>query len=346
MKSNNIVLVLILLIAVSYFKPCVAQEKGPAVSEIEQVKAELMQKVVENQKKQEYRPKWQEDFKTMQMQANDSMAKNIKLDVEYKLLKKEELKLQSEVKERHDKNQDLSRKASEQQEMLDENKWNAKTASQARQFQESIAGKNKELEDYERKIQFLEQKIAVARLKLKLMGVEDYSDKLLAMQEERDLLEARIVSQTDKEKNLAVKIQEIKGGNKTLDPAVAGVRADIDSLRKEIDGLQRQERGMVGKSGPTPQEQIKILTDQKSDLLTENSNLKAKINKYTNSQKMGIENKRIKDLIEAMSAVDTANSGLDDEISYLKENIAILKVRVKKLEYQSEALDAIKGKNK
>ena len=58
---------------------------------------------------------------------------------------------------------------------------------------------------------------------------------------------------------------------------------------------------------------------------------------------MGIENQRIKDLVEATSAVDTANSELTEAISYLRENVAILKTRVKKLEYQSEALKAIKG---
>jgi hypothetical protein len=229
--------------------------------------------------------------------------------------------------------------------MLDEKRWKAKIASTEQQAKEAIAGKNKELEDYERNIKSLEQKIAVARLKLKLVGVEDYSDKLLAMQEERDILEAKIVAQREKEKILAAKVQEIKDGNKTLDPAVAGLRSEIDLLRKEIDGLQRLESGVVGKSGLTPQEQIRVLTDQKSNLLTENSNLQAKINKYTDSQKMGIENKRIKDLIEAMSAVDAANSELNEEINYLKENVAILKVRVKKLEYQAEALNAIKGKS-
>ena len=345
MQSRKLILILFITISILPFRLSSAQGQGASVSEIEQVKAELLQRVVENQKKQEYKPKWQEDFEVMQVQANDSVARNIRLNIEYKLLEKEALRLQDEVKERHDKNRDLRKKTDQQQEMLDEKRWKAKIASTQQQAQEAIAGKNKELEDYERNIKSLEQKIAVARLKLKLMGVVDYSDKLLAMQEERDVLEATIVAQTEKEKILASKVQKIKDGNKTLDPVVAGLRAEIGLLRKDIDGLERQGSGMVGKSGPTPQEQIRILTEQKSNLLTENSNLQDKINKYTDSKKMGIENKQIKDLIEAMAAVDEANSELNEEINYLKENVTILKVRVKKLEYQAEALDAIKGKS-
>ena len=60
---------------------------------------------------------------------------------------------------------------------------------------------------------------------------------------------------------------------------------------------------------------------------------------------MGIENKRVKDLVEAISAVDAANNDLNEEIKNLNENIIILKMRVKKLEYKDESMRAIRGKN-
>jgi chromosome segregation ATPase len=343
MKSI-VIFILTIVVAILYIKPCAAQEQGPPVSEIEQVKAELLRKVVENQKKQVYKPKWQEDFEAMQLQVNDAMAQDIKLNIEHKILEKEALRLKSEVQDKYERYQKLKKNTDEQREMLDEKKWKAKIASQEQEFQEAIAERNKKLEGYERRIKSLEQKITVARLKLKLKGINDDSDKLLAMQQERDVLEAEIIGQSDKEKILAEKIQKINDENKTLDPAVAGIRSEIDVLRSEIEEKQRKQDAMIGTSGPTPQEQIRILEYQKANLITENDSLKAKIDQYRDSQKMGIENKQIKDLIEAMSAVDTANNELNEEINYLKENIVILKVRVKKLEYQAEALKALKGK--
>ena len=344
MKSTKIILILIFSISILYFKLCWAEEKVSSNAEIERVKAELFQEAAEDQEKEEYQPVWQKDFEALQRQAHDAMAQNMRLNIEHKLLEKETIKLRQEIKDRQKKNQDLRKKVDDLKELSNEKAWKAKVLAQERRSQEDLDIKNKELQEHERKIKFLEQKIVVARLKLKLMGVEDHSDKLLSLQEERDILEAKIASQTEKEKSLMEKITQVKNENKPLDPAVAGLRSEIDALRKEISGLERLHNGMIGKSGLTPQEQIKILTEQKANIETENSNLKAKVDKYRNSQKMGIENQQIKDLVEATSAVDTANGELTEEINYLRENVAILKVRVKKLEYQAEALKAIKGK--
>lgn len=78
----------------------------------------------------------------------------------------------------------------------------------------------------------------------------------------------------------------------------------------------------------------------------DNAQLKAKIDKYKKDQKMGIENHRIKNLVEAISAVDAANSGLTDEIGYLRENIAILKNRVKRLNRQAESKENVNNNAK
>jgi hypothetical protein len=99
MHLPKLILILFITIFIVPFKLSWAQERGASVSEIEQVKAELLQQVVENQKKQEYRPKWQEDFEAMQVQANDSMAQNTRLNIEYKLLEKEAIRIRISEKE-------------------------------------------------------------------------------------------------------------------------------------------------------------------------------------------------------------------------------------------------------
>ena len=189
MKSTKIILILIFLIAILYLKLCWAQEKGSLVPEVEQVKAELLQEASEDRNKDEYQPTWQKDFETLQRQAQDAMAQNIRLNIEYKLLEKETVKLSKEVKDRQEKNQDFRKKVGELKDLSNAGAWKAKVLAQERQFQNDLDIKNKELRERDSKIKFLEQKIAVARLKLRLMGVEDHSDKLLSLQEERDTLE-------------------------------------------------------------------------------------------------------------------------------------------------------------
>jgi cell division protein FtsB len=57
---------------------------------------------------------------------------------------------------------------------------------------------------------------------------------------------------------------------------------------------------------------------------------------------MGIANQRIKALVDEMSSIDLQNNQLREEIGALKENIAILRSHVKKLEYQTDAINAMK----
>ncbi len=79
-------------------------------------------------------------------------------------------------------------------------------------------------------------------------------------------------------------------------------------------------------------------------MASENERLLAKIHEYQKSEKLGIDNARVKELVEQISAVDAANIQLNEEIGYLRENIAILRTRVKRMEYQADKLKAMKGK--
>lgn len=343
MKFEKLIFIVLTAMSILWFKPCDAQNK-PTLSEVEQIKQELYQQVIENERRYNYEPQWQNDFEMLQLEANGYMAQNLKLDTESKLLEQEELKLKAAIKEESSKNQELRKKLGAQLEVLDEQKWKGKVKDEERRLQESIASKSKELKEYERDIKSLEQSIGVTRMKLKLMGIEDHSDQLLALQHERDIIEAQIVGQTEQEKELAAKIAEFKSGHKTLDPTVAALRTEIEALRQEISDLELKQESMVSKSGPTPTEQVRILTEQKDNIVAENDRLKGRIEKYKSEQKMGIDNKKTKDLIEAISAVDAANNELNEEISHLKENIIILKVRIKKLEYQADSLKAMKSK--
>lgn len=346
MNLNRIVLILLTGIFFVNFKLSSAQvQNETTLSDVEQVKAELYQQASENRKRQEYNPQWQKDFEDLQLKVNEEMARNMRLNIEQKLLAKEEVRLKKELTERQALNLDLKTKLQEQEYLQDEQKWKADQASQEREYQALILEKNQALKVSQREIRSLEDKITVTQLKLKLMGVEDYSERLLAIQKERDWLEAQIISQQEKEKDLSAKIKEVKDSGKKMDPAVAQLKTQIDALREDLRQLEKKQNAMIGKSGPTPQENIEILTKQKEDLVEENNRIKAKIDKYKTSEKMGIENKRIKDLVEAISAVDSANNELSQEAKYLSENIIILKMRIKKLEYRQESMESIRGKN-
>lgn len=344
MKSKKLVLILVISIFIFKSGTSWAQKDSSQLSEVEQVKAELLQDAAQITAAEAYQPKWQEDFRALQLQANDLMARNLKLNIEQKTLQNEIMKLEIELQEKQEKNQEVRGKIEEQKSLMDEKAWKAKTAAWERQYQDEMDAKNSELKEYQSKLTYLEQIIEVARLKLKLMGIEDNSDKLLAVQEQRDVLEAQIISQAEREKKLTLDIGRVKDERKPIDPAVAVLRDEIDILRKEIVNLENKNKSIMGQSGPTPEEQIKILTKQQADMIIDNSQFKAKIDKYKSDKKMGIDNSRIKQLVEAISAVDTANNNLNEEISYLRENIAILKNRVKKLNYQAESMNAIKQK--
>ena len=165
MKSSKIIVVVVFLISILCLKPCWAEEAVSPVSEVEQVKAELLQEASEERRKEEYQPKWQKDFEVMQRQANDAMAQNIKLNLEHKRLEEETIRLGQEVKERQEKNQDLKSKVGELKDLSNDKVWKTKVLAQERRSQDELDTKNKELQEHEGKIKFLEQKIAVARFK-------------------------------------------------------------------------------------------------------------------------------------------------------------------------------------
>lgn len=345
MKSRKIVLILVLSMLTLSIKNSLAQDNAK-LSEVEQVKSELFEETAQISSVPNYRPQWQEDMITVQLQANNLMAQNIRLSLEQKTLQKEILNLEANLQDKQKKNRELRIKIGGHQALLDEKAWKTKTSVDDRRQQEDLSLKNSELKDYESKIKYLEQKIEVARLKLKLMGVEDNSDKLLAVQEERDILEAHIIGQREKEEALRDNIRKFRDERKPIDPAVAVLRDEIDALRKEIVALETKNKMIASQTGPTPEEQIRILTKQQEGMAIDNAQLKAKIDKYKKDQKMGIENHRIKNLVEAISAVDAANSGLTDEIGYLRENIAILKNRVKRLNRQAESKENVNNNAK
>lgn len=320
------------------------QQTNSVASEIEEIKAELMQEASKRRELEEYQPIWQGDLEALQQQVNDLMAQNARLSIEQRELENELPKLEAEVNEKEKINKELAAKVGVLKELSDDKAWDAKVFAQDRQAQERLSIKNNELMRYDDKIKYLEQKISVARSKLKMMGVNDVSDQLLALQEERDILEAKILSQSQHEKELMQKILQIKSEKTQLDPDVAALRNEIEELSREIAGLEDKQRSMTGKSGFTVKEQVEILSKQKEDMASENERLLAKIHEYQKSEKLGIDNARVKELVEQISAVDAANIQLNEEIGYLRENIAILRTRVKKMEYQADKLKAMKGK--
>lgn len=320
------------------------QETNSILNEIEEIKAELLQEASKRREREEYQPLWQGDFEALQKQVKDLMVNNSRLSIQQRELENELSGLEAEVNSNEKINRELSAQIDEFKELSDQKVWDAKVSAQEKQFQERLGLKNNDLLGLDAKIRYLEQKIFLARSKLRMMGVDDVSDKLLALQEERDILEAKILSQTQYEKELMQKILQVKSGKVQLDPDVAELRNEIGELSREIAELEDKQRSITDISGFTAKEQVEILTRQKEDMAAENERLIAKIHEYQKSEKLGIGNKRIKELVEQISAVDAANIKLNEEIEYLRENIAILRTRVKKMEYQADKLKAMKGK--
>lgn len=319
------------------------QETNSTILEIDAVKAELLQEGSKRRSSEGYQPKWQGDLDVLHKQLNEHMAQNARLSIEHRELENEIARLEVEVRDKEKVNEELAAKVGGLKELADEKAWSVKVSDQEHEAQKQMSLKNHELQSYDTKIKYLENKIAVARLKLRLMGVEDNSDELLVLQEERDLLEAKILIQTEREKELMSKILQIKDEKKELDPGVAALRNEIEELSRQIAELEDKQRSMTDKSGFTVREQVEILTKQKEDMAAENERLVAKIHNYQKSEKLGIGNQRIKELVESISAVDAANIQINEEIGYLRENIAILRTRVKKVEFHAEKLKAMKG---
>ncbi len=246
MKSNEIILILNIVLLNTFVGISWGQETNSVASEIAEIKAELMQEASKRRDREEYQPLWQGDLEALQKQVNDLMAQNARLSIQQRELESELPKLEAEVNEKEKINQELSAKVGGLKELSDEKVWDAKVSAQDREARERLGIKNNELMGYDAKIKYLEQKISVARSKLKLMGINDVSDQLLALQEERDILEAKILSQSQNEKELMQKILQIKSEKTQLDPNVAALRNEIEELSREIAGLEDIQRSMTG----------------------------------------------------------------------------------------------------
>lgn len=339
----KILILNILLLAIGSDDSWGEQTKG-IPPEAEEVKVELMQEASRLRDRDLYEPAWQENFEILHKQVNDQMAQNARLNIQQKEMEKEIARLQTEVEEKEKIGRELSVQVAELKVLADDKAWETKTSERERFFQQQMAVKNNELQTLQQKISFLDDKTAVVRSKLRMMGVKDNADELLAIQQERDLLEAKLLSQSQREKELMQKILQTKSERKGLDPAVATLRSEMEELSRQIAELEDKQKSVVGPSGFTLKEQVEILIKQKEDMAAENERLLGKIQSYQKNQKLGIENQRIKELVESISAVDAANIRLNEEIGLLRENIAILRTRVKKMEYQAEKLRAMKGK--
>ncbi|MBL8012928.1 MAG: hypothetical protein JNN05_03690 [Candidatus Omnitrophica bacterium] len=344
MKIEKIALIPICIIFGMYAGNLFAQEV-PVVdsTQVQEVKEELFKEVSIEGRREPYKPQWQKDFDAMRLKSNEEMARSLKLSIEQKKLELAIEKLTSEYVASQSRKQDLQIKISAQQELLDEKKWKASVGRKEGAFKNAQVQRDNELAQCRKDIQLLQDKIDVTRLKLKMMGIEDLSDARLALQQERNILEAKIIGNEEKLRDLSAKILAIKSRGMKLDPRVEQVKKEIESSRTDLRQMEEQQKELKGTSGVSLEDTIEILRRQKIDVQKSTDEVKGKVLKYRKSQKMGIENNRIKKLIESISAVDAANSALNDEISNLTENITILKVRIKRLEYKNEAMKALKG---
>jgi chromosome segregation ATPase len=341
MKFHKIVFIYIIL---QFFSVrSVFSQAAPAAAsnpdEVKKVRAEMdaqYEKWADEQREQ-YLPKWDEHVTDMNLLAERLVAENDRLAREQQSLLEEWKVVEADLQKQKNANADLRAEISRKKDLMDDKRWKEKAAGQVKALQQELDDKNKELQELDRQAGSLGKKIQLGQLKLASLGVDvSPIDARLKGEEEITQLRSKLSETGDRERVLKYKLEQFK--DQDLDPKVAALRDEIDGLNKKIAEAQTAGR----KPQADPQAELHALEQKKADLEQETGRLKQELDKIEKAQAMGIANQRIKALVDDMSAVDVQNNQLREEIAMLKENIAILKGHVKKLEYQADAINAMK----
>jgi len=317
---------------------------APAIKDVEQVKADLEARVLAS-RREAYTPAWQNDFNDLHIQSAALLQENGRLSQEHQSLQDEFMRLQKEIEEQENKNRSLQEDVDGKKALRD-GKLHKKNVDTQQQRQKELNDRNAELVEYNRKIDLVEKKIALGRMKLKSLDVDGNADQTMQIQEELDRGNAELEENNNRATALKEKLEKFSADEKELNPAVLNLKEEIDALRLEIaalENLDRTSRPSVS-AAVSAEEKINALTQKKADLQADLKVIQARMTKIKNSEEMGIANQRVKKLVGTISEVDAENERLREEARYLQENIVILKSHVKKLEYQADAINSMKGK--
>ena len=347
MNFHKIVFISIFSLVINSSVIFAEEHAAPTAAEVQQVKADLAAQVSASQR-ETYVPTWQKDFNNLHIQAAALLEENARLSRENGSFQAELARLQKEIEEQENKNRSLREDVDIKKELLS-GKSRKKDIHAQQQLQKRIADKNEKLAQYNRKIDIVDRKIALGKMKLKTLDTNDDTDQILVIEEELDRDHAELAENDHRVAELKEEIEHLSVDDKELNPAVLNLKEEIDTLQLDVAALEK--RGPTGDVvAPAPvvalnvEEKISDLTKKKETLQADLQEIQEKMTKIKNSQEMGIVNKRVKDLVETISEIDAENEQMREGIKYLQENIVILKSHVKKLEYQSEAVNSMKGK--
>ncbi len=339
-------IVFIYIIAQLFCTPFAFSSEKPSAAatsdaEIQKVKKELdaRYEAWAEERRENYAPGWDDKIQDVQIRANGLLIENERLAREQQSLLIEYKRIEADIKAQKDANEELREKIDAKQTLLEDKRWKEKANFQLKEWQKALDEKTKELESYNRQLSSLDKKTELGRLKLISLGVDikPIEEKLEAANEIERLRE-QIAETDDREKVLRYKLERLAKSDTPLDPKVAAIKSEIDALNEKIAKARKP-----GDQAPQTEDELTALTRQQEELKQENARLKTALDKIEHDQTMGIANQRIKDIVDEMSEVDRQNNELKEEMEALKENITILKSHVKKLEYQAEAINAMKG---
>jgi chromosome segregation ATPase len=339
-------IVFIYIIAQLFCSPFAFSSEKPAAvtvsdEEVQKVKKELdaRYEAWSEERRENYAPGWDDKIQDVQIRANGLLIENERLAREQQALLAEYKRLEADLQAQKSANEALREKIDAKRTLLEDKRWKEKANAQLKEWQKTLDEKAKELESYNRQLSSLDKKTELGRLKLISLGVDvkPIEEKLEAANEIERLRE-QIAEADDRERVLRYKLEQMIKSDKPLDPKVAALKDEIDTLNAKIGKAERSDA-----QASQPEDELTVLLRKKEELQKENARLQAALEKIEHDQTMGIANQRIKDIVDEMSEVDRQNNELKEEMEALKENIIILRSHVKRLEYQTEAVNAMKG---
>ena len=348
MKFHKIIFIYIIvqLLGVPYVR-AQAETAAPSASsdEVAKVKADLeaQYETWADERRKNYVPKWDDHLGDLGIKANALVVENERLSHDEQSLKDEWKALSEEIEKQRSINQGFQAQIDGKKNLMEDKNWKQNAGGQLKQWERKLDNGNKELEDYNRQISSLDKKIKLGKLKLASLGV-DYGPigEQLKAEEDAINLRSELDQAADREKVLKYKRDQYKAAETAIDPKVAALKNEIDVLNIQI--RDARDGGKKPAVKEDPRQQIEALKSKKEELLKDIENLKVSLEKIEHAQDMGIANQRVKALVDEMSTIEMENSQIQDEMGILKENITILKNHVKKLEYQAESINALKGK--
>jgi chromosome segregation ATPase len=309
--------------------------EAPVTDELGKVKAQLDADYWAHHTKDQP-PQWDQKLEVLSAKANALVAEYDRMVAQEQSMLNEEKQLKADIENQKSANASLKEQISRQKILTNEKRLKAQAQLELKAIQDVCDVRTKDLESLDRQINSLDQKIKLGRLKLASLGLD--VNKELQAQEAIAQLETQISQAEEQELLLKNRLDQLHNAQKPLDPSVKALTDEIDGLKTKIADIDS------GKDPrPDPRLEMETLTRQKKDLQSDIDRLKGALGKIEHQQTLGIAHQRIKSLVDEISVIDIDNGKTKEQIAILKENIAILKLHIRKLGYEADFIKAMKS---